>query len=53
MRPNVDLARAAGIEVNRGILVDDCLETSVPDIHAIGECAEHQSQCYGLVAAGV
>ena len=50
VRPNVDLARAAGIEVNRGILVDDCLETSVPGIHAIGECAEHQSQCYGLVA---
>jgi nitrite reductase (NADH) large subunit len=49
VRPNADLARAAGIDVNRGILVNDCLESSIPGIHAIGECAEHQRQCYGLV----
>jgi nitrite reductase (NADH) large subunit len=49
VRPNVDLARAARIDVNRGILVNDCLESSVPGIHAIGECAEHRGQCYGLV----
>ena len=49
IRPNVDLARTAGIDINRGIVVDDGLETNVPGIHAIGECAEHRGQCYGLV----
>ena len=49
VRPNVELARTAGIEVNRGIVVDDGLRTSLADIHAIGECAEHRGQCYGLV----
>jgi len=49
VRPNVELARTAGIEVNRGIVVDDGLQTSIADIHAIGECAEHRGQCYGLV----
>jgi nitrite reductase (NADH) large subunit len=49
IRPNVALARAAGLAVNRGIVVDDQLETSVPGIHAIGECAEHRGFCYGLV----
>jgi nitrite reductase (NADH) large subunit len=49
IKPNADLARDAGIAVNRGILVDDVLETSVPGVHAIGECAEHNGVCYGLV----
>ena len=49
IRPNAALARSAGIKVGRGIIVDDCLETSVPGIHAIGECAEHHGLCYGLV----
>jgi nitrite reductase (NADH) large subunit len=49
VRPNTALARAAGIDVDRGIIVDDGLQTSVADIHAIGECAEHRGQCYGLV----
>jgi nitrite reductase (NADH) large subunit len=52
VRPNVELARAAGLKVNRGIIVDDNLETSVSDIHAIGECAEHRGSCYGLVEPG-
>jgi len=47
--PNAELARAAGLAVNRGIVVDDRLETSAPGIHAVGECAEHRGQCYGLV----
>ena len=47
--PNVALAREAGIAVNRGILVDDGLGTNVSGIYAIGECAEHRGQCYGLV----
>jgi nitrite reductase (NADH) large subunit len=49
IRPNVALAKAAGIPVNRGIVVDDCLRTGAPDIFALGECAEHRGVCYGLV----
>src|SRR5438874_6641785 len=49
IRPNIALAREAGIAVNRGIVVDDHLQTGVPDIFAIGECAEHRGICYGLV----
>jgi nitrite reductase (NADH) large subunit len=49
IRPNVALAREAGISVNRGIVVDDHLTTSVPDVFALGECAEHRGICYGLV----
>jgi nitrite reductase (NADH) large subunit len=49
IRPKVGIAAAAGIRVDRGIVVDDRLETSMPGIHAIGECAEFSGQCYGLV----
>jgi len=49
IRPNIALAREAGISVNRGIVVDDRLETGAPDIFALGECAEHRGICYGLV----
>jgi nitrite reductase (NADH) large subunit len=49
IRPNVTLAKDAGIPVNRGIVVDDYLQTSAPDIFALGECAEHRGICYGLV----
>jgi nitrite reductase (NADH) large subunit len=49
VRPNAEIARTAGLNVNRGIVVDDRLETSQRDIYAIGECAEHKGQCYGLV----
>jgi nitrite reductase (NADH) large subunit len=49
IRPNVALAKDAGIPVNRGIVVDDCLQTGAPDIFALGECAEHRCICYGLV----
>lgn len=49
VRPNADLARAAGLACNRGVMVDDGLATSHADIHAIGECAEHRGQVYGLV----
>jgi nitrite reductase (NADH) large subunit len=49
IRPNVMLAREAGIAVNRGIIVDDRLQTGVSDIFALGECAEHRGICYGLV----
>ncbi len=50
IRPNVDLARGAGLDVNRGILVGDDMATSDPDIYAVGECIEHNGQVFGLVA---
>jgi nitrite reductase (NADH) large subunit len=49
IRPNIALAREAGIPVNRGIIVDDQLQTGAEDIFALGECAEHRGICYGLV----
>jgi nitrite reductase (NADH) large subunit len=49
IKPNAEIAAAAGLKVNRGIVVDDHLATSVPNIFAIGECAEHRGTCYGLV----
>ncbi|OYW97179.1 MAG: assimilatory nitrite reductase large subunit, partial [Bosea sp. 32-68-6] len=49
VRPNADLARAAGLAVNRGVLVDDGLTTDDDSIFAIGECAEHRGSVYGLV----
>jgi len=49
VRPNTALAAQAGIAVDRGIVVDDALATSAHDVFAIGECAEHRGQCYGLV----
>ncbi len=50
IRPESGLAREAGLAVNRGIVVDDCMRTSDTSIYAIGECAEHQGACCGLVA---
>src|SRR5436305_11528758 len=49
IRSNVTLAKEAGIPVNRGIVVDDHLQTGSADVFAIGECAEHRGICYGLV----
>jgi len=49
IRPNVVLARDAGIGVNRGIVVDDVMQSDAPDVFALGECAEHRGICYGLV----
>src|ERR1700688_2964494 len=51
IRPNIALAKDAGISVNRGVIVDDHLQTGAPDIFALGECAEHRRICYGLVEA--
>ena len=50
IKPNVDLGRKAGLSVNRGIVVNDHMETSHPDIFAVGECTEHNGQLFGLVA---
>jgi nitrite reductase (NADH) large subunit len=48
--PETTLARAAGAEVRRGIVVDDQLRTSLPHVLAVGECAEHRGLVPGLVA---
>ncbi|MEK5398507.1 nitrite reductase large subunit NirB [Paenibacillus sp. FSL K6-2859] len=50
IKPNVTLAKESGISVNRGIVVDDYLQTSMQNVYSIGECAEHRGMCYGLVA---
>ena len=50
IRPNTGLAKAAGLIVNRGVVVDDRMRTSDPAIFAVGECAEHRGIAYGLVA---
>lgn len=51
IRPNVELARACGINVERGIVVHNDLSTrNDPNVYALGECAQHRGQIYGLVA---
>ncbi len=50
IRPNVKLAKDAGLQVERGIIVQDDLSCSIPDVYAIGECTEHRGRTYGLVA---
>jgi ferredoxin-nitrate reductase len=50
VRPETSLARAAGVEVARGMLVDDEMRTSAPAVWAVGECAEHRGTVHGLWA---
>lgn len=50
VRPRVGLARAAGLAVGEGVLVDDALRTGDPHVHAIGDCAQHDGTLYGLAA---
>jgi NAD(P)H-nitrite reductase large subunit len=50
IRPEVALARDSGLEVGRGVLVDDNLRASAPGVWAVGECAEHRGTVYGLWA---
>jgi NAD(P)H-dependent nitrite reductase small subunit len=50
IQPNVALARAAGLQCRRGLLVDDTLQTFDPRVYAVGECVEHRNTTYGLVA---
>src|SRR5437764_5914241 len=47
-RRSSDLGRMAGAIVNRGIVVNDHMETSDPRVFAVGECVEHRGQVYGL-----
>ncbi|MGV7115493.1 FAD-dependent oxidoreductase [Paenibacillus kyungheensis] len=50
IRPHIRLAEYAGLHVQRGIVVNDYMQTSIEGIYAVGECAEHQGITYGLVA---
>lgn len=50
IKPNTQLAKEAGIAVNRGIVVNDFMETDTPHVYAVGECAEHREITYGMVA---
>jgi nitrite reductase (NADH) large subunit len=50
VRPNIDLARDAGLHCERAIVVDDTLQTYDPRIYAVGECVQHRSATFGLVA---
>jgi nitrite reductase (NADH) large subunit len=50
VRPHTDVAVRSGLEVERAVIVDDQLRTDDPDIYAIGECAQHRGEVYGLVA---
>ncbi|MFK5121448.1 FAD-dependent oxidoreductase, partial [Klebsiella pneumoniae] len=50
IRPEVRIATDARLQVGRGIVVEDRMQTSDPAILAIGECVEHRGVCYGLVA---
>lgn len=49
IRPDARLATDAGLDVERGVVVDDHMTTSDPAIFAVGECVQHRGQCYGLV----
>ncbi|MGB0671479.1 MAG: nitrite reductase large subunit NirB [Rhodospirillales bacterium] len=50
IRPNIELGKAAGLDCERGILINDQMGTSDPSIHSLGECVQHRGMCYGLVA---
>ena len=50
IRPNIALAKASGLVCDRGLLVDDTMQTFDPSIYAVGECVQHRGACYGLVA---
>lgn len=50
IRPNAQLAKEAGLETGRGIIVSPSMQTSDPDIYAVGECIEFEGRTYGLVA---
>jgi nitrite reductase (NADH) large subunit len=50
VRPNIALAKSAGLHCDRAIVVDDTLQTYDPRIYAVGECVQHRSATFGLVA---
>lgn len=53
VRSNLDLARSTGIEVERGIIVDDAMLTSAKDVYAVGDCCQHDGIVYGQVVPAI
>ncbi len=49
VRPNTELAKTAGIQVNRGIIVDDYMQTNIEHIYAAGDCAEYNGRVWGII----
>ncbi|MDH5326636.1 MAG: nitrite reductase large subunit NirB [Gammaproteobacteria bacterium] len=50
IRPNISLAQSAGIYCDRGVVVNDTMQTFDPRVYAVGECVQHRGATYGLVA---
>ena len=50
IRPNIELAKKSGIHCERGIVVNDTMQTYDPRVYSVGECVQHRGVCYGLVA---
>jgi len=50
IRPNTGLAASAGLHIDRGVVVNDTMQTYDPRIYAVGECVAHRGVAYGLVA---
>ncbi|HMB64349.1 MAG TPA: molybdopterin-dependent oxidoreductase [Eudoraea sp.] len=50
-RPNIELAKHSDLKTGRGVLVNEYLQTSVPDIFALGEIAEFKSSVFGITSA--
>lgn len=53
VRPNIELASKSGIKVNRGVLVDQHLQTSADDVYAAGDVAEFEGKLYGIIPAAL
>ena len=53
IKPNVDIARDAGLPISKGIKVNNFLQTADADIYAVGECADFNGNVYGIVAPGL
>ena len=50
IRPNIALAKQAGVYCERGIVVNDTMQTYDPRVYAVGECVQHRGETYGFVA---
>jgi nitrite reductase (NADH) large subunit len=50
IRPNIELAKKVGLHCERGVVVNDTMQTFDPRVYAVGECVQHRGQAYGLVA---
>ena len=50
IRPNIELAKKAGLYCERGVVVNDTMQSYDPAVYAVGECVQHRGQTYGLVA---